>query len=116
MPRICHCLECQFDEHAHKAEPMCHFYGSRVRDGAPGLGKDVLGRAKRFLEACQVYTLEEIPQLVESLGMWFGLDVRDYRPEHVSGHGAKVRPDQRRLVARNHPLDAELYEWARGRT
>lgn len=114
LPRICHCLECQFDGHVHRTEPMCHFYGSRVRDATAG-SKDVLKRAKSFLERCRVYSLENIYPLLDDLADEFGLDRNDYMPEHVSGWGEKVRVDQRRLVAKNHPLDAELYEWARGR-
>ena len=117
LPRICHCLECQFDAHAHRTEPMCHFYGSRLPESAPG-GKDVLGRAKRFLGNCRVYTLggnPGLPELAAELAYEFDLSLTDYKREHVSGWGAKVRVDQRRLVARNHPLDAELYEWARER-
>lgn len=117
LPRICYCLECQFDGHVHRTEPMCHFYGSRVKDAAAG-SKDVLGRAKRFLETCQVYALGHnpgLPELAAELAYEFDLSLTDYRREHVSGWGAKVELQHRRLVAKNHPLDAELYEWARGR-
>ena len=126
LPRICHCLECQFDAHAHRTEPMCHFYGSRLPESAPG-NKDVLLRAKRFLGGCRVYewsqtrgfsvpSMRPIPAILADMMLWFPeLSFSDYKREHVSGLGAKVRVDQRRLVARNHPLDAELYEWARGK-
>lgn len=117
MPRLCHCLECQFDGFKHRAEPMCHFYGSRVRESEPG-DKHVLARAKGFLERCRVYTMERIPALLDDIVDMVApeLMLRDYRREHVSGFGVKVRLDHRRLVEKNHPLDAELYEWARERT
>ena len=115
LPRICYCLECQFDGHVHRTEPMCHFYGSRVRDATAG-SKDVLKRAKSFLERCRVYSLERLDVLLADLEESFEeLHLSDYRMEHVSGWGEKVRVDQRRLVAKNHPLDAELYGWALGR-
>ena len=114
MPRICYCLECQFDGHVHRTEPMCHFYGSRVRDSAPG-AKDVLKRAKSLLGRCRVYPMERVRDLVGDLARSLDITPVDYLPEHVSGWGAKVRVDQRRLVEKNHPLDAELYGWARGR-
>lgn len=116
-PRICYCLECQFDGFEHIAEPMCHFFGSRVPEVDPGK-KDVLARAKRFLEQCRIYMMSQIPQLVADLAQrvelgGLGINPDDYKPEYVFGEGEKVTQEHRRLVAKNHPMDAELYHWAR---
>lgn len=112
MPRICYCLECQFDGLRHCAEPMNHFYASRKKEDIwRGLGT----AAEGVLRGMRVYTMGEIPILVQELAGSLGLNPADYRPEHVSGFGAQASEEQRRLVEKNHPMDAELYAWARNR-
>lgn len=110
MPRICYCLQCQFEGFRHRVEPMSHFYASRM---AGEFWRGLSTVAERALRGMRVYTIGEIPILVKELADSLDLDPTDYHPEYVSGFGEQVTEQHRQLVAKNHPLDAELYRWAR---
>jgi hypothetical protein len=110
MPRICHCLQCQFEGFSHQTEPMSHFYASR---NAGELWRGLGTVAESVLRGMRVYSMGEIPRLVLDLAQDLKLNEYDFKSEHVSGFGAQVTKEQRRLVEKNHPMDAELYHWAR---
>lgn len=107
---VCWCLRCHCSGGRHNTNPMVRFYASRVGGEVLYSGFDA---AERFLEACDVYSMMGgITQLVTDLAEALGLDASDYVALGVTGEGAKVSDAQRALVARRHPEDMDLYDWA----
>jgi hypothetical protein len=113
----CHCLFCLYEgdsyinKSKHRSNPITKFYASREL-----AENDLsLNMAKRQLELCDIYHMDDVRVLVDVISSDLGVPVENYRPVNVHGEGEKVTDEHRRIVEREHPEDVELYEWAKDR-
>lgn len=106
---ICNCLFCFCDRQMnhHVVNPMMNFYASRSLKRGGGLGE-----AKLQLEKMMLFHTNALHKLAWMLAANLSIPLSAYKPANVSSMGKEVSPEHRELVARIHPLDMELYEWA----
>ena len=105
---LCHCLWCYYKPgNKHKSNPMAWFYAARTLIQPPD---NPLEAARDFLQQAKTYRMDQVGDAVTETARLLEISAEGYSSFDITGSGASIPDDYRKLVAKSHPLDYLLWE------